>query len=529
MPEVKRGPLTRQEITALWVGVTDPGYHQPFLENPEDSGFEAIEQAHEQFARASVMVDRVTQAMFICPWSGQTDEPASGGRVAKGDLSVARSSSDTKLPVVLQKGLVILHVVDDFGKDGAVEVVTGRRYLLSETTTVGSGERGPILAPYESEREGAAYNLPLPDTLIRIEQLGRTFGNDNAELIAGNVLRMPADPDVVTPRQIGQYLEIADGPAPSPGQRRRIVDVRSGSSPEAILDTVGLYSVTAIAGTFAKNEQLEVLGSAIATFRSLGNGKLAAELLGTALTIGPGDVLVGAMSGATATVVAVELDPVLPTGPLVTWRILGWEDDLGISVTNEESPSDGRSPWLDELGAERNVDRSAGEADDDYRKRVKEPADVVSPNAIVRTINRILLPLGCQGCFYEHGNGIQGFFYDAGSSDDAPQDPDRNFAYDVDPSLRPQDATKLYFDFLEMRAFFMVGVCRLGGGDFGFAYDDDDRGFYDRVDGVGFYDGYPVEAAAAYTALHDELERVKAGGVGFVLFIDDVGCDSACP
>jgi hypothetical protein len=106
--------------------------------------------------------------------------------------------------------------------------------------------------------------------------------------------------------------------------------------------------------------------------------------------------------------------PIGATGG-ASWRILDWVEDWGLSVTNDASPENGRSAMLDELGFERAIQRASGEGDESYRGRVAAIADVVSPNAIRRSLNR---SLGAYPwCFREVGSKLfRGFFFDGDSA-----------------------------------------------------------------------------------------------------------------
>lgn len=88
------------------------------------------------------------------------------------------------------------------------------------------------------------------------------------------------------------------------------------------------------------------------------------------------------------------------------------------------------------------------------------------------------------------------------------------------PALR----YRYLFDFLEMRAFFVVAVPTMNLGEFGFAWDSYPFGFYDASPYGAFFDGYATGAAALLVQLWQELDRVKAGGVGFDLVLDEGAC-----
>jgi hypothetical protein len=81
-----------------------------------------------------------------------------------------------------------------------------------------------------------------------------------------------------------------------------------------------------------------------------------------------------------------------------------------LSVTNALSPTGGTLGMLDLLGDERNLPRQPGEVDADYRDRIWQVADMVTPNAIKRTLAR---NLGANWCFREVGTALlPGIYYD---------------------------------------------------------------------------------------------------------------------
>jgi len=123
-------------------------------------------------------------------------------------------------------------------------------------------------------------------------------------------------------------------------------------------------------------------------------------------------------------------------------------------------PTSGGAPaQLDGLGNDLGVPRQVEESDGLYLLRIRAVPNAVSPVAILAGVNSILATYGLRAHLHEVGTpSLPGFFYDAGSSADSPQIPERNFAYDMDPVARPFDEFKGYFDELEMRGFFLLGV-----------------------------------------------------------------------
>jgi hypothetical protein len=207
--------------------------------------------------------------------------------------------------------------------------------------------------------------------------------------------------------------------------------------------------------------------------------------------------------------------------PGAGWRLLSWEE-LGLSCANLTAPAGGASPELDMLGDERGVRRSPGEPDSIYRQRVERLPDVVSPNAIKRAANRVLAPYGIDACLREVGDidvRFPGIFYDT---------PDLSgpnaYYYDADPVAHPSERFKVYVDYLEMRAFFLITVPRGGLGEFGFGWDQGYLPFYDSFPYLSFFDGFPVTTSVLYRSVWNAVERARAGGVTWALVPDQYGC-----
>lgn len=518
--EPKTGPLTREDFEAVWKSVTDSEYSRAFIEKGEGLGFEAHTQAMQQFERVSDGIDRTTQALYVRPWSGQTDEPAAGGRFATVTLELTRSSSFTRA-VLMPAGTIVEEIATDFGLLGGEEVATGRRYIFIANTGFTPGEAGPIPITAYADRYGEGYDNPLPNTLTSIVQVGAGLTNTGASVVPGvstHFLVLASEPDVLTHQQIGQYIEFTSGA--NQGLIRQIAGV---IPPDPIAPITGgtaqlaatqVFRFPAITGTFVPGETIEQAATgAQSTALLQGPTYLIAQRQSG--DIATGLIVVGAQSGASVIFDSVDepADLTAETGT-AGWRVLSWEE-LGITVTNPASPVGGRAAVLDEIGAEREVYRGTGENDDGYRERVVNFADLVSPPAILRIANRILVPYGYEAVLREVGYpAFRGFFYDG---DPAMQDPAIAFAYDLNFTTRPEQRFMLELDYTEFRAFFLLGVPRLGLGEFGFAYDLGGINAYDAAPSLSFLDGYPATAAAIYQTLWDAIYGGKAGGVGFDL------------
>lgn len=528
MPFNKTGPLTEQELFELWRSVVDPEYASPLLTNPE-SGIELIEQTAAQLAATSRAVDQTFQSLYILPWSGQTNPPASGAVKAVVALQVTRTGRgalSADLPILFQVGLAFDHAPDDYSDEGSMQVTTGRRYLAVDYAVLPGGQLGPVTVVAASEGWAAGYNLPLPGTIRVLDQLGSGLSNAGASVIPTtwtNRLVLSPEPEVLTPDQIGQYLQFTAGA--NAGQIVRMVGYEPatpGNGGTAILASEGWLVITGVAGTFIPGEALElpVVG---ATAILLWTDGVTRALVSwpAATTLG---VMTGVLSGATATISSIERSTLLTAeSGTAEWRVLDWVTDFGIEVTNPENPSGGQTPTLDAIGYERRILRSRDEPDDQYRERVAAPVDVVSPNAIRRAVNRVLAPLDIPWCFREVGRpNFRGLFFDG---DPNSTNPAVAFAFDLDFDVVPADRYKLLLDYTEFRAFFLICVPRLTTGEFGTAFDDHPAGFFDAAPALSFFDGSPVGEGKTYKQVHDAVSEVIAGGVGFAIVPDDGPCD----
>jgi len=515
-------PFTRDDLMALWKAVVDPSYSQPLLENP-DSGIEAIEQAAEQFARASVAIERSLQAFYARPWSGQDYPPASGARRASVDVEVSRTGNASQ-PLLMFAGQVFFEEqANDYGVDGGVVVGTGRRYTIDGAPLCIPPGATSAIASCLSERPGFGYNAPPPDSITAID-LGSTAQRGIHGTItpaaASNRLSF-ARGDIIPPAAVGQYVQITFGA--NAGQLRRVLAYSppDGASPlgSVALDAVGWGSAPSIAGTFTLGEEIDQAATgARAVVRHAADGWVVWEAIAGA--IAPG-AIVGAQSGAVATIDVVTRDAAM-TAEIAgaTWQLLEWSD-LGVSCTNAASPVDGANPELDMIGEERGVGRAPGEEDVTYRERVDQLPDTVSPNAVVRAANRVLSQYGLEGVLREAGDiadRFPGFFYDTTDLSGPAA-----YAYDLDFAVRPRDRYKLYLSLLESRAFFLIGLPRTGIGEFGFAYDLGGMNFFDDAPLMSFFDGFPATAAYMSRAVWDSIDNARAAGVGFDLVADRYG------
>lgn len=231
-------------------------------------------------------------------------------------------------------------------------------------------------------------------------------------------------------------------------------------------------------------------------------------------------------------------DPLIAESGAVTWSLLDWID-LGFELVETPAPSGGRDDNLRMLGEERQVFQQTDETDDTFRERASQLIEVVSPQAIRNAINRALDPFGLRGQAFDiqdDGAGepfFDGFFADVDAADYyEPGD-----AFPESPYKLPlSDAENPGVINGEARGFFFVRLPFLGFGEFGMSADDGPIIFLE-VPGThlgsaadhGFVDGFPVDGDAVNRAIWDTVNRIRAGGVGFVMIRDAELNAPPCP
>lgn len=610
MTTPKSGPLTLEEFRALWRAAVDHAYAEGFEQAGEGNGIEAFEQAWQQFARVSQAIDATTQALYILPWSGQTAPPAGGAARSTVVLTIDRTLLPN-LSLVFPNGALVGESAPATGSPEGIQVLTGRRYSLDEDVTFVPGDVAPKTVTATAERPGKGYDNPRPGTIVAVDQPGARFSNTGATVRATNyppasIVRTPLQrvfvvatdrPDVFLPDHVGRYLQFVAGA--NAGKTARIIGYSppdlaatppTGGTVEIELVQAFRSNAGSFAGTFQVGETLTLKnGAAVSGFGILE----AATPSGTALalqfrkTVGRAVTsIVGDVSGATATISfpLVDQDFTLEIGT-ASWVVLDWALDFGLTATNAASPTGGRAAMLDALGDERAIPRAPGESDDSYRARVAQIADVVTPNAIRRTLRRTVP--GVDWCFREVGSAAYpGFFYDVdfydydellivpgvqvgvfGESERVRQvqadgtislgiaisnvggtlvgitDVWRTFVAGLTivgetsgstatpaaivGGLRLEDRRRVYLSFEQFRGWFFVGLPPGDVGDPGFAYDDHPRGAYDGRGYLDFYDGAPFGTDARNLQVQAAIDAVRAAGVGFSIYLIRPG--DPCP
>ena len=196
----------------------------------------------------------------------------------------------------------------------------------------------------------------------------------------------------------------------------------------------------------------------------------------------------------------------------ITWRIIDWKD-RGLVIESVTLAEGGRDAELDLCGEDRRIPREDGEPDLDYYRRISTAADIASPKAILRTVNRHLQPTGKTGRVIDVGNEVKGFFWDIDFWD-----------YYEPGDKYPENQWKLYLSHWEAFGHFYVLVPWLADGEFGLFWDDGPYKYLAPVNKFvgpfwdeGFLDGYAVTAATIYKNIYKDVDDRKAGGVTWTL------------
>lgn len=212
------------------------------------------------------------------------------------------------------------------------------------------------------------------------------------------------------------------------------------------------------------------------------------------------------------------LDSAADVGALV---IIELEEfgDFGISVQQPEPITGGVSGALDAIGADRGVGRVPGEQDEQYRDRIGQLADTISPSAIRRALGCTLGECGIRFTISETRDvqGLMGFTWDLHPYDFGQ----------ISPIGKPAGSQYVgqggvYMGEGTITRFFVISVSCPEFSAFGLAYNDgpfpnayDERQPYDGQLAQSL-DGYNSCIARAYA----EVDKARAAGVGFIIVQD---------
>jgi len=413
------GRLTRDQLLRAWVDSVDPEYARGVLADPDSAA--AIEQACEQLALVSAANDETTQALYLLPWSGQSDEPSSGASRSTVTLTVSRTKGFDR-HAVLEPGTLVEEVQVDAGEAGGVEVRTGRRYELLDRLVFFPGEAGPLDVAAQAERQGRGYDYPAAETVRGLWAPGKGLGNDGASVRAGttgpHLLKAAPRPDAPVPTHVGQTVELTAGS--NAGQRRRAVGyvpaIPGKDAGGLLLARDALVKTAGISLSLIPGETMvgSVSGAKCRFLaRSQSPRYALVEMLNDVAFTG-GDIVTGQESLGSFTWSSTEV-PATMTAETGTagWRVLAADDDLGFTFTNAESPTGGKDATLDSAAYERGAQRAPDEGDEALRDRASDPSDAVVPGAVLRAGNRAAAPFGSEVVLREVGRAeMPGLYFD---------------------------------------------------------------------------------------------------------------------
>jgi len=322
----------------------------------------------------------------------------------------------------------------------------------------------------------------------------------------------------------GAFILSAEGGAPATG----VVEFwRPTANPEPV-------AVTILAGTLVKSSKggRTYRTTADVTFAQPDLGPLAVPVVSTfngynynepGIAVTPDG---SSLEGEIDTIVTLVEDP--PVG------------DVTFRVRHTVATTGGVDASLDQHGSDRLIFRGQGEGDDSYRGRIRALPDNISPDAVDRTLQQLLLPYGASYNFIETFEVGYQTCWDAppDSIAGSPFDPNL-FCYD-DPR-NPVPFRNRWMDENDMRGAFIVTVPAFGPvADRGLAYDDTAAnasdlsnplgaravGAWDVASTLGFgylqgsWDGYDLPRASTMKTLYDTLQSIKAAGTAAALELE---------
>jgi hypothetical protein len=223
--------------------------------------------------------------------------------------------------------------------------------------------------------------------------------------------------------------------------------------------------------------------------------------------------------------------------------------DPTIILSQTTAATGGAPAAIDQLGSDRGLTRYSSEPDSQYRSRIRQLSDTISPAAIGRLLDSLLVPYGITYTLIETWQASYQTCWDApGTSGpmpdltlpdpmaSAPSDYFDSTLFTYDDPRDPVPFCNRWMDETDYRAAFIVVLPRLPHWyDWGMVYDDTAmneaahhsslgvRGFaaYDIPAStpikLGFYDGTDLKLSALYGGIWDALQKTKAAGVGAYL------------
>ena len=260
-----------------------------------------------------------------------------GGSFATGTVEIFRTAPNTEgISVTLKHGTVV------------ESSRSGRRYFTTADIIFGANDTGPFVVPVQAEVQGYEFNEP-----------GFTFAADGTPL-AGEI------DTIVTPVESAPSQALAN----------------TGTSTLTFAAPVGgVQVVSGMTGaTFSPDSAGRfVTFTGAANAANNGNHQIIQFISQTSVKVyNP----IGLVEG--------------PTGG-VTWQEYSAATDAADFTFQVRQPlptGGGVDASLDAHGKDRGIPRGTGEADSDYRTRIRSLPDNISPDAFDRALQQLLLPIG---------------------------------------------------------------------------------------------------------------------------------------
>jgi hypothetical protein len=204
---------------------------------------------------------------------------------------------------------------------------------------------------------------------------------------------------------------------------------------------------------------------------------------------------------------------------LVVAEVLEWET-LGLTVEQTEDAVGGLTDMLGALARERGAGRRTGESDDQFRTRICNLADTVSPAAIIRQATASLSACGIAFRLLETRDvfTLKGFVYDLDAYDFGSVE----FITLVGGSqLIGQGAVML--DLIDLFSMFIIEVQNAADGECGFAYDATPPSLPNPANAWDWniaWDGQPFGYLSCISSLYAAVEAARAAGVNWYITRD---------
>lgn len=203
----------------------------------------------------------------------------------------------------------------------------------------------------------------------------------------------------------------------------------------------------------------------------------------------------------------------------ISWAILDWKD-MGFELIDIPAPAGGVDDSLSILAFERGATQQTGESEESFAARIAALEEAVSPVAIQHAVDRQLAPTSLAGRAWDQQNGMDGLFCDVDALD-----------YYEAGDAYPLNKYKLVWTDNMSYGWFIVLVPNLSNGEWGTALDEGPVMFIeDKQVWLGpaaesaFLDGLANSglgsALGIYRSIHEQVDIIRAGYVGFTMFKD---------